>query len=114
MKLVMKCLSPALSGALGGYHAALGARFGDRLRLFRVFGSYARAEARAGSDVDVAVVIDRLTSEERREVIGLCVDADPSGELALSPWVTSSERFADLQRRGRAIAVDVLGEGIAP
>lgn len=106
-------LSPAIRGTLSAYQSALVARFGARLRLLRVFGSHARAEARADSDVDVAVVIEGLTADERREAIDLCTDADPTGELLLSPWVVSTQHFELLQRRGRAIAADVLAEGVS-
>src|SRR5438445_516464 len=56
-------LSPALRDILAAYAARLAARFGPRLRMVRLFGSFARGEATEDSDVDVAVIVEGLARE---------------------------------------------------
>ena len=51
---------PEWRAALDDFVAAVKAEYGDRLRAVVLYGSYARGDARPGSDVDVMVVLDRL------------------------------------------------------
>jgi predicted nucleotidyltransferase len=98
--------------ALAGYAARLRARFGDRLRFVRLFGSLARGDAHAGSDIDVAVVIDDLRVDEWREAVGLAADVQLEHDETLSPFVLSAERFEQLRAGERRVALDILGEGV--
>jgi len=62
-------LSPLIRQALVAYRAALVARSGERVRRVCLFGSWARGQATERSDVDVAVVIDGLTSREWKDAL---------------------------------------------
>lgn len=90
----------------------LRARFGARLREVRLFGSTARGERHEDSDIDVAVMIDDLTWEERREVHGWPGDILLETWVYLSPVVFSTAEFAELLDRERRIALDIRQEGI--
>jgi predicted nucleotidyltransferase len=103
-----------LRHALQDYAAALKGRFGERLRLVSLFGSWARGEASPDSDVDVAVVIDGLSRAEWADAVGLVCDVEASTDVFLSPFVLSSERFAFLLARERQIAQDIVTQGIPP
>ena len=107
-------LPPAYVDALHAYEARLRARFGPRLCLFRVFGSHARGEAHADSDLDVAVVIVGLSGDERRAAIDDAAEVELEKELLLAPFVVSAEHFDHLVHRELAIARAVLREGFAP
>ncbi len=49
---------------LGQAQAGLQAAFGPRLRFFGLQGSYGRGEAREGSDIDLVVILDRVTEAD--------------------------------------------------
>jgi predicted nucleotidyltransferase len=93
--------------------AKLAARFAGRVRLVRVFGSWARGQAREDSDLDVAVVIEGLTHAEWNDAVGDAVEIELDGGASISPYVVSGEHFDLLVRRERKIAADILREGVA-
>lgn len=99
--------------ALRAYAERLRARFGARLRLVRLFGSWARGEATEDSDVDVAVVVEGLTRQEWRDAVGDACSLDET-DVTLSPFVVSGEHFDLLLARERRIAKDILDQGITP
>jgi len=101
--------------ALDRFKQALTARFGARLRELTLFGSYARGEAHEDSDVDVLVVIDGLTEDERREVMDLAYDADSADREAwvgLSPLPYSEVQVSDLRQRQRLLLRDIDQQGV--
>ncbi|HUE96256.1 MAG TPA: nucleotidyltransferase domain-containing protein [Longimicrobiaceae bacterium] len=72
-----------------------GALYGDRLRELYVFGSYARGEARSGSDLDVLVVLDHVESywEEVQRTSRANADLSLQHDLSISTVFTSEERW---------------------
>jgi predicted nucleotidyltransferase len=58
-------LPAAVRRALDAYRVLLASHFGERLRELVLLGSHCRGEADEESDVDMLVVIDDLTEEER-------------------------------------------------
>jgi len=108
--------TPSLPGqlraALEQYARRLEQRFGARLRHVHLFGSWARGEAGADSDVDVAVVVDDLSRAEWSDVIDDACEVEDATGVALSPFVVSGSRFDLLLARERRIARDILAEGI--
>jgi predicted nucleotidyltransferase len=76
---------PAVDRALVALKARLSATLGARLRELRLFGSYARGDAGAESDVDVLVLVDRLRdSIERLDLVEMVagVGIDEEGPSA--------------------------------
>ena len=107
--------SSAVSRLLVAYRGLLEQRFGDRLISMRLFGSRARGDARADSDVDIAIVIRALTEKERSEAIRLGFEAWLSwGPTApeISPLVWSDVEHANCVEGERRIALDIENEGI--
>lgn len=105
-------LPPDLRDALRAYEERLRKRFGSRLRMVRLFGSWARAQATEDSDVDVAVVVDGLTRDESRDAVDDAVEVELAKDVTLSPFIVSGEHFDLLLRRERRIARDILEEGV--
>ena len=107
-------LPPRVSSAIERFKALLMERFGMRLRQVVLFGSWARGEATEESDVDLLVVIDNLSPEERREVHFLAYQADAVAEelVLLSPLAYSTEQAEDLRARERRLLRDIDTEGV--
>lgn len=99
--------------ALAALAVRLRADFGARLRLVRLFGSWARGDASADSDLDVAVVIDDLDRTEWRQVIDVAADLEVAHDVVLGPYVVSTEHWAALNERGRALAAAISSEGVS-
>ncbi len=107
-------LPPSVREVLVRYQSLLRERFKDRLAELRLFGSFARQEAREDSDIDVLVVIDGLTESERDDAIDLAYDARSESDwVDLSPIVYSKAQAADLRGRERALLRAIDAEGIA-
>lgn len=113
--LGMPVRSPTVNATLQRFRALLDERFGARVRALDLFGSWARDEATEDSDVDVLVVIDGLTEDERSEVYALASRADAPNEwlVLLSPLPYSSQQAEVLRRGGRRLWRDVDREGIS-
>jgi predicted nucleotidyltransferase len=100
------------SAALDALRSRLRARFGARLRELTLFGSRARGEGHEDSDLDVAVVIDGLTSAEGREIAWCCGDLLTEHGVIVSTFAVSLERMEELRRSERLIAREIARDGV--
>ena len=105
-------LSPAERAAVDELVAAARSRLGGELREVRLFGSRARGEGTADSDVDVALVVTSAGRQRRYEIYDLAFDLGLRHRVALAPLVIEDERLAELRRRERRLALDLDREGI--
>ena len=107
-------LPPIVAEALARFTRALRGRFGPRVVELVLFGSRARGEAHEDSDVDVLVVIDELSDEERVSVIDLAYAAGNTASdwVGLSPLAYSSEQATRMRAGGRRLVRDIDREGI--
>jgi len=79
---------------LGALRRRLEGVYADRLRALYLYGSYARGEARRGSDLDVLVVLDRIDSHWE-EILRTSHD---TAELSLEHDLTISTVFTTEDR----------------
>jgi predicted nucleotidyltransferase len=86
---------PRLQGALRELAQRLGASFGDGLVLLRLCGSRAKGQANAGSDVDVAVVLEHAGWKER------CAVIDAAADVGLDYDLDGSRPFLCVRRSVR-------------
>ncbi len=86
---------------------------GSRLKGLYVFGSKARGDYDPESDVDLAILIDGLDRETKRNIIDLVVDVEVKYFVVISSLVLSWKDFTDLKKRERRIALDIEREGIS-
>lgn len=103
-----------VQAAVDRFRSGVTRRFGDRLVDLRLFGSFARGEAWEESDVDVLVLVEDVTRDERDEIVALATDAGLSDEacVVISPFVRSPEQLAERRRRELRIATDIDREGV--
>ena len=88
--------------------------FGERVSAIWLYGSAARGDWTAESDIDVLVLLDR---EETGDVEWLVTAAYQIGlqerQLLLQPVMLTQAEFDSLVARERRFACDVLREGLA-
>ncbi len=98
--------------ALGHLKEALLRRFGGRLRSMRLFGSRASGVGQPDSDIDVLVLIEGLSRQEKVEVLEMAADISLDLGVDLSPLVMAPEAFEFLRSRETRLALDIETEGI--
>ena len=96
------------------FAAKLRDRFGERVLSIRLFGSYAKGGAHEHSDIDVAVVLDRLDWPTKREAIELALDVEQDWDFAISlmPATFDRETYELWREQERALVLDIENEGI--
>jgi predicted nucleotidyltransferase len=105
--------NPALDCLLREYRRRLSERFGSRIVQITLFGSHARGEARPDSDVDVAVVLDRIDSHTERTLpMELAGDLVVEHALVITPIVLSIAELDFLRSREDLLAANLDREGI--
>ena len=109
----MAAMPVFLRGPLEDFRRLLRAKFGERVRDVRLFGSYARGEASEDSDIDVLVLIDGLTPMEQWDAAGVITPILLETGLPFSALPMSTEHFEELRRRERLLARDIDREGIS-
>ena len=78
----------------------------------RLFGSCARGQMREDSDVDVAVVLERVDWETKRNVIDLASSIGLEHDVLLSPTVLDRETFERWRVQERLLVMDIEREGL--
>lgn len=106
-------LTAAEKAALAELREELRKMLGDRLVGLYLYGSKARGDYGAGSDVDVAVIVKGLTGNLKKAVFDKAADIELERDLCLSTLVLSEEQFELLKRRERRIGLDIEREGVS-
>lgn len=77
-----------------------------------LFGSRARGEGRADSDVDVLVVLRTDDLPIRRHIFDLGYEVFLRTDVLISPLVVSREGFATLKQQGRRLVREIERDGV--
>ena len=85
---------------------------GSRLKGLYVFGSKARGDYDAESDVDLAILVDDLDNPLKRRIIDMVVEVETRYIVVISSVVLSWKEFSHLLERERRLALDIEREGI--
>jgi uncharacterized protein len=101
-----------LAPALDLYRNKLAIAFGPRFRGLRLYGSWARGEQSAESDVDLLVLIEGLTFADWREAVFLSSDVGVETDLLLSAHPCDPLRYQALVERAQPFFAAVEREGI--
>ena len=94
------------------FAGALRERYRDALVSVRLFGSCARGEMREDSDVDVAVVLERVDWRTKRDVIDLSAEIGIEHDVLLSPTVLDRATFEHWRAQERLFVMDIEREGL--
>lgn len=103
---------PAVWTALRRLESGLIAVPGPHLPKLVLFGSCARNQFTAESDVDVLILLDTLSPVERERIVDEAVRCS-TGDVLLSPLILTTAQLDSLRARERLIALDIDREGIA-
>jgi len=105
-------LSRQESEALREFAERIRAALGSTLRDLRLFGSKARGDAGADSDLDVLVVVetDRVRAEDL--AIDIAFDINVANDLYISPRVVTAQSLADPVWRTTLFVQTVSQEGV--
>lgn len=110
--IVVEYLTAGEKEAVAELKEALQDMLGDRLVGLYLFGSKARGDYGAGSDIDIAVIVRGLTRDLKNAVFDKAADIELERDVSLSTLVLSEEQFEFLKRRERRIALDIEREGV--
>jgi predicted nucleotidyltransferase len=108
---VTQSTNPALRAVLDEFRSQLSEHFGPRLVSLTLFGSYARGDAGPDSDIDVAVVLDRIDSHAER-IWPMQLSGSLEGPV-LVPIVLSKAELDFLRAREDSLAESLDRDGIA-
>jgi predicted nucleotidyltransferase len=103
---------PRVRDALVALEQRLRAHFGAGLIDIRLFGSFARGEAHEESDVDVFVLLRKMTFADKRDVLNLAADVSLESDLTVSPTVFGVDRYREWLRQERPLIMDIERQGI--
>ena len=88
-------------------------RFGSRVAEIRLFGSYARGDATADSDLDCLVLLDRADRQDDRAITSLAADLTwQIAGVVVSPMTMSVVEFEAWKALERRTPLEIEREGI--
>jgi len=93
--------------ALKEFTGLLSTRFADNYLYSCLFGSKARGDAHAGSDLDVAVVLKHSDFKIKCTVIDLAYDELIKSDVEISPLVFSQDEYERQRREGFPIISEI-------
>ena len=98
---------------LQAFLAGVRERFGPRVAGIRLFGSYARGDATADSDVDCLVLLDRVDQHDDRAITNLAADLTwQIAGVVVSPMIMSVAEFEAWKASERRTPLEIEREGI--
>ena len=106
-------MSDNLSKTLNELKLNLTQALGDNLFLLSLYGSYARDEASADSDVDLLVVLKKSNSEDEALVRKIIYDTMWRMDFAyyLSLYLIDENHYRTLERHGTSLFENIQQEG---
>ncbi|MGI9174057.1 MAG: nucleotidyltransferase domain-containing protein [Rhodothermales bacterium] len=106
----MTVVSPSIQTLLSELKARLGELYGERLEDLLLFGSHARGDAGANSDVDVMVVLRGPVDahEEIHRMVSIVVELELAWGMILSVLPVAE---VDYHRASKSVIVEARRDG---
>jgi len=98
--------------AIAEYMAQIGKRFPGRILSVTLFGSKARGDADAESDIDLLVLVDEESSSFRSELWRVASDVSLEHNVVLSVRVYAQARWAECRRIRLPMYRAIVADGI--
>lgn len=108
-------VTPSVASALRVFETCIRELYGPRLVRIVLFGSRARADAKEDSDVDVAVVLDRIDDRaaERNRLADAAYDAIVEHSVEIQAWPISQTEWHDpMRHRNPDLVRSIRRDGI--
>ena len=105
-------LSKREADALQDFVARIRAALGPNVREVQLFGSKARGDARADSDLDVLIVVEGERVRAEDLAVDIAFDINVANNLYISPRVVTAESLADPVWRTTLFVQTVTQEGV--
>lgn len=98
--------------AIGIFLERVKERYPEQIHQAILFGSKARRESHADSDIDVLLVVDEESWPLRREISTLAAQVSLAHDVLIGPRVIGRERWARMRRYRFTLYENVQSEGI--
>ena len=84
----------------------------NRVRRMILFGSKARGDSHAYSDIDVLLIVDREDWRFRHAISSIAADVSLAYDVLIGPRVIGQERWARMRRHDITLCENVQVDGI--
>jgi predicted nucleotidyltransferase len=105
-------MTPNERHATGEYVARIRKRFPDHILAVMLFGSKARGDADAESDIDLLVLVDVETGRFRSELWHIASDVSLEYNVVLSPRVFGQTRWDETRRTRLPLYRAIMADGV--
>ena len=105
-------LMPNERAAVTEYLVRIRTRLPERVLAVMLFGSKARGDASAESDIDLLVLVDADNNELRSELWRIASDVSLEHNVVLSPRVFGQARWAEARRMRLPLYRAIVEDGV--
>ena len=108
----MSTLQPNEQRAVTRFLELLRRHHAERVQQVILFGSKARGDSRAWSDIDLLIVVDRDDWRLSHAISDLAADVSLEYDVLIGPRVIGQERWERMKQRRFGLYQNVAAEGI--
>ena len=84
----------------------------QRVKQMRLFGSKARGDSHAGSDIDILLIVDEEDWRFRHAISNIAADVSLAHDVLIEPRVIGQARWDKMHRHRFALYENVQAEGV--
>ena len=111
-EVLSKLLAPNERQAVEQFVGQLHERYPDRIRQTTLFGSKARGDSRAWSDIDILVIVDDEDWRFQHAISDVASDLSLEYDVLIGPRVIGEERWARMEQDESSLYRNIAAEGI--